>query len=567
MAVTRGQHLIGKMLGSCVLEKLLGYGGSSAVFLAQDITANRKVAVKVFLPRAGMDSRMQREFYRRFLHEARSASLLNHPNIVPIYSYGEQDGLPYIVMPYMPGGTLAEYIRRRQQFSLVEVAWYLQQLTSALDYAHQQGCIHCDVKPANILIDSEGHVLLSAFGIARLLQNEVPKNDPDVDTADAVMGTPDYISPEQALGRALDGRSDVYSLGITIFFLLAKELPFRADTAIALALLHVHQPPPALSLIRADVTPSLDHVIHKALAKNPDERFQSAGAFQTAFSTALQNQSLRLSKPGTLSEGSIDTQAVQEPKVAIPVLPELAKPVVQIKQLQRIGINRSRFFMLVTLVILLVLILTLSIKYATAGMSQASDHQIGTPSATQAHTGADLFTNTDNWPSSDTFFYNKQEKRYHIINKSTSSGLLAPYYGHQFRNFRLSITMTEIKKARNKSSYYGVIFRSAEDESRFYLFEIAPGDNCRYVFLRHDDQWATIIDGYAPSLKQQVGSSNSLTIEARANVFAFTLNGKKVVTSITDPSNQPLTSGLVGLYVESQDVEIAFSQLYIDPLK
>ncbi len=287
MAITRGQHLIGKVIGSCVLEKLLGYGGSSAVFLAQQQTPQRKVAVKVFLPRADMDNQMQRKFYQRFLREAKAASELEHANILPIYAYGEQDGLPYIVMPYMAGGTLDEYMAKRGPLSLQETQWYLHQLAEALDYAHKQGCVHCDVKPANILLDSNGYVMLSDFGIARLIRTENDSRSAKLRSQQALLGTPDYISPEQALGKPLDGRSDIYSLGITLFFVLGKQLPFRADSAIALALLHVHEPPPSLAPLRADITPELDMVMSKTLAKNPEDRFQSAGELSTAFATAI----------------------------------------------------------------------------------------------------------------------------------------------------------------------------------------------------------------------------------------------------------------------------------------
>ena len=206
MTSPKGQHLIGKVLGSCVLERLLGYGGSSAVFLARQQSPERKVAVKVFLPRTTMEVRVQRDFYRRFLREAEAASKLSHPNILPIYAYGEQDGLPYIVMPYMPGGTLSEYMSQRGPLSLEEAQWYLEQLAAALDYAHDQGCVHCDVKPANILLDSEGLVMLSDFGIARLAQTDSATGQKIVKMPDVVMGTPAYISPEQALGQPLDGR-------------------------------------------------------------------------------------------------------------------------------------------------------------------------------------------------------------------------------------------------------------------------------------------------------------------------------------------------------------------------
>src|SRR5713101_185110 len=163
VATTRGQHLIGQEIGSCILEKLLGYGGSSAVFLAQSRTPDEKVAVKVFLPRSTMDRQMQKNFYQRFLREAEAASELDHPKILSIYSYGEYNGLPYIIMPYMPGGTLSEYVAKYGPLSLSEAQKYLEQISSALDYAHENGRVHCDVKPANLLLDGWGNVVLSDF--------------------------------------------------------------------------------------------------------------------------------------------------------------------------------------------------------------------------------------------------------------------------------------------------------------------------------------------------------------------------------------------------------------------
>src|SRR5947209_9944735 len=160
-AITRGQHVIGKEVGGGVLEQLIGYGGSSAVFLAQPQTSDQKVAVKVFLPRSTMDIPTQKSFYRRFLREAQAASELEHPNVLSIYSYGEHQGLPYIIMPYMPGGTLADYVKEHGPLTLRQAQRYIEQIAGALEYAHGQGCVHCDVKPANILLDQDGQVVLS----------------------------------------------------------------------------------------------------------------------------------------------------------------------------------------------------------------------------------------------------------------------------------------------------------------------------------------------------------------------------------------------------------------------
>src|SRR5215471_11335872 len=204
MSTTRGQHLIGQEIGSYFLEKLLGYGGSSAVFLAQNRVTSEKVAVKVFLPRSTMDRRAQKNFYHRFLLEAEATSELDQPNILSIYSYGQHNGLPYIVMPYMSGGTLSEYVNKHGPLSLHEAALYLEQIASALDYAHENGRVHCDVKPANILRESQVHVVLSDFGIVQRIQPNNQSDEQSPESTDSLMGTPDYISPEQALGERLD---------------------------------------------------------------------------------------------------------------------------------------------------------------------------------------------------------------------------------------------------------------------------------------------------------------------------------------------------------------------------
>ncbi len=254
MSTNRGQHLIGQVIGSYILEKLLGYGGSSAVFLAQNRLTNEKVAVKVFLPRSTMDKQAQKNFYQRFLREAEATSELDHPNILSIYSYGQHNGLPYIVMSYMSGGTLSEYVTRHGPLPLSQAEQYLEQIASALDYAHENGRVHCDVKPANILLESLDHVVLSDFGIVQLIQPNGQNAEPSMKSPDTLMGTPDYISPEQALGEPLDGRSDVYSLAVTLFFLLAGRPPFQADSSITMALMHVHDTPPPLSAFRSDIT-------------------------------------------------------------------------------------------------------------------------------------------------------------------------------------------------------------------------------------------------------------------------------------------------------------------------
>ncbi|GAC1359163.1 MAG: hypothetical protein PVS3B1_13150 [Ktedonobacteraceae bacterium] len=567
MAITRGQHLIGRVLGSCVLEKLLGYGGSSAVFLAQQHAPSRKVAVKVFLPRTGMDSQMQRNFYQRFLREAKAASQLEHANILPIYAYGEQDGLPYIVMPYMSGGTLAEYMAKRGPLSLPETQWYLEQLAEALDYAHQHECVHCDVKPANILLDSEGYVMLSDFGIARLNRSGHDSRSARAKSQDALLGTPDYISPEQALGRPLDGRSDIYSLGITLFFLLTRRLPFIADSAIALALLHVHEPPPSLALMRADITPTLDNVIRKALAKNPDDRFQSAGELHAAFAAAIhENES-----PSAVERGKRWHPAYEEdaPGDSQDML-VTAQPLVRVKPLWISNANIKQVLLVGIACIIVFATLGFTINYvarrAVAPVSAgkpAITPLVGTTNITR-----DRLANTADWPLSNTFFYDQKQESYHVINKQPVGVAVAPYYNHLFQDFRLIITAVELKKSSAGTDYYGIIFRAASAQSHYYLFEIAPSDHAHYSFWRFDTgHWTHIKSGNIPMLATNVGKSNILSIEARGNEFTFKVNGRSLDPPIVDAGTPVLQSGQIGLYVENQGTEVAFSRLYIDPLK
>ncbi|MBE3561823.1 MAG: protein kinase [Ktedonobacteraceae bacterium] len=551
----RGQHLIGKVLGSCELQKLLGYGGSSAVYLAQQREPAREVAVKVFLPRTHMDKRMQREFYLRFLREAEAASKLDHPNILPIYAYGEQDGLPYIVMPYMPGGTLSEYLSRHGPLSLEEAQWYLEQMALALDYAHQQGCIHCDIKPANMLLDSEGHILLCDFGIARLMQSDDATERIEPEAQRAIMGTPDYISHEQALGRHLDGRSDVYSLGITLFYLLTRHLPFKGDTPIALALMQVHEDPPSLISLRSDIPPAIDAVVRKALAKNPDDRFQTAGQFYQAFASAVAAATFFL--PAT-----VDSQVVRAVYTPVRTAPGT-------------GRARLRLFGIAVALLAVIFAVFFSSNYLAAiwgrnpPVTTDPTPPPGTvPSTPGSRIETDLLSFRENWPVSNTFFYDTQTSSYHVLNKSPDRVALALYSGRRFGDFRLSVTMQELHSLGNGADYYGVVFRCSTDQSSYYLFEIVTSRVGQYVFMRYSGSHGkALAAGQSSAIKTGPKQNNTIVIQAQANTFTFHINDVQLGEPVADDPARFLSAGLVGLYVEDQGVEVVFSRLYIDDLR
>lgn len=566
MTTTRGQHLLGKEIGSCILERLLGYGGSSAVFLARSLTSDEQVAVKVFLPRSTLDGQMRKSFYQRFLREAEAASQLDHPNILSIYAYGEHEGMPYIVMPYMPGGTLSEYVQRQGPLSLQEALSYLEQLATALDYAHAHRCVHCDVKPANILMDGTGHVALSDFGIVRWLQTDTDSSETaGAKPNETLMGTPDYVSPEQALGEQLDGRSDIYSLGATLYALLTGEPPFKADTPIALALMHVHEAPTPVGLLRADVTPQIDFVLLKALAKWPEERFQTVGDFAAAFVLALD-------EAGEAAQFSLkharlaNQQLIGENPLVSAIPLSGVQPIVQIKRLsaQPIYIRRPNLLLgLVSVLLASCLLIALLIGAIASHQASARSHPTpGSHALFYPLTGDPL-----NWPSSSTFFF--QKGAYHIQNASLlSNPAIAFYAGRAYSNFRLHVTTQEIKGSFNSADYYGVTFRTSADQSSYYLFDVTAWNMGQYGFLRYDggNRWSILGYGQASGFLTRAGQSNVLGIEARNNTFTFTINGHQVGQPVRDLSTKALASGEIGLIVEEQKTEVAFSGLSILPL-
>jgi serine/threonine protein kinase len=270
-------NLIGKLLGQFEILEEIGRGGMATVYRARQSSINRIVAVKVLPPHFLHDP----SFFERFEREVDVISHLEHPHILPIYDYGTAEGVPYIAMRYLAGGSMAQMIRRGlPPLSAIEKPF--SQIASALDYAHQQGIIHRDLKPGNILFDENGNAYLTDFGIARVLGSDL--------TGSAIIGTPAYMSPEQANGQPLDGRSDIYALGVVLFELLTGRGPFEAETPMALLFKHISEPMPPVRNFREGVPTSVEGVLAKATSKNPNDRYASAGDMARALREAVQNQ-------------------------------------------------------------------------------------------------------------------------------------------------------------------------------------------------------------------------------------------------------------------------------------
>ncbi len=271
------EDLTGRTFGAYQIVAPLGEGGMAAVYKAYQPAMERFVAVKV-LPRhmAASD-----EFLARFRREARLLAQLQHPHILPVFDYGESDGYPYIVMPFIVSGTLAD-ILRDQRLSLSEVRRTIIQIGDALSYAHARGMIHRDIKPSNVLIDERGNCLLTDFGLARMAEAAEK-----LTTSGAIMGTPAYMSPEQGTGSSTDQRSDLYSLGIILYEMITGRVPYTAETPVAVVFKHVQDPLPSARKFNPDLPEALELVLLKSLAKNPDDRYQTADEFAHAIQKVI----------------------------------------------------------------------------------------------------------------------------------------------------------------------------------------------------------------------------------------------------------------------------------------
>ena len=270
--MTTPQHLSDRY----ELGEILGFGGMSEVHLARDTRLHRDVAVKVLRADLARDP----SFYLRFRREAQNAAALNHPAIVAVYDTGEAETaagpLPYIVMEYVDGVTLRDIVQNEGPIPPRKAIEIIADACQALNFSHQHGIIHRDVKPANIMISHAGAVKVMDFGIARALADSS-----SVTQTAAVIGTAQYLSPEQARGNPVDARSDVYALGCVLYEILTGEPPFTGDSPVAVAYQHVREDPIPPSLRHEGISPELDAVVLKALAKNPDNRYQSAAEMRT----------------------------------------------------------------------------------------------------------------------------------------------------------------------------------------------------------------------------------------------------------------------------------------------
>nr|WP_085948503.1 Stk1 family PASTA domain-containing Ser/Thr kinase [Gordonia neofelifaecis] len=292
------------------LGETLGFGGMSEVQFARDLLLHRDVAIKVLRADLARDP----TFYLRFRREAQNAAKLNHPSIVQVFDTGEADTdegpLPFIVMEYVEGETLRDVLRSSGHIAQKQAMTWMADVAAAMDFSHRNNIVHRDMKPANVMIDRTGAVKVMDFGIARAMDD----TSATMTQTSAVMGTAQYLSPEQARGIKVDPRSDIYSMGCVLFELVTGEPPFTGDSPIAVAHQHVHEDPRRPSSIRPEITPELDSVIMKAMSKNPANRYQTAAEFRADLIKVLAGG--KPSAPMLLTDEE-QTALIDSPRLAV----------------------------------------------------------------------------------------------------------------------------------------------------------------------------------------------------------------------------------------------------------
>ena len=283
--MSSAELLIGQHIEQYEIRRHIARGGMADVYLAYDDALRRRVALKIMLPALAADD----QYVNRFRREAQTAARLDHPNIIHIYSIGQlKDGRPYIAMQYVEGGTLRDtLVKLSSEGRLVETNQSLSiigKMADALQVAHQAGIMHRDIKPSNILIRPDGRPVLVDLGIAAV------EGSPKITHTGTLIGTPHYMSPEQATGKRVDPRSDIYSLGVILYELLAGRRPFEAEDAMAVLHQHIYEQPPPLENFRPDLAPETVYLVHRCLRKEPEQRFQTAAELSKAINLVIKKE-------------------------------------------------------------------------------------------------------------------------------------------------------------------------------------------------------------------------------------------------------------------------------------
>jgi serine/threonine protein kinase len=572
----------GQMLGPYRIINQVGKGGMANVYKAYQPSVDRYVAIKV-LPSQLAESK---EFATRFHQEARIIAMLEHPHILPVFDYGESDGVAYFVMRYLDAGTLRDRMEAGRPLPLSEVDRIFTQLAEALSYAHAHGVVHRDLKPANALIDSYGNIFLTDFGIAKLLESASPR----LTQTDAIMGTPAYISPEQAQGNPVDQRSDIYSLGIILYEMVTGRVPFIADTPLAVLFKHISDPLPPPSSVKSDIPEPIEQVILKALAKDPQDRFATASDFVTAWKHALE----QMHAPRPAPEPTPPT--IMHPEPPPPMKPADAKPVTPKVTPQKsstpvgwiVGclVGACALFAIAGLGVLALNGKNLAFLNSatntplptnTATNPPATDTADPLPTETpvpvsndKALLQDDFSTNKANWGTLDT-----QNSNVRYENDSLHMRLFVKNYviwsrpnDNDYSNIHAEVTV--INNHTDSTTAFGIVCFQQSKEWSFYYLAMTPGGEYAIIEATdgQDDRYLTNAGKWASSnLITKNAESYRVGADCGSNTLTLYVDGKKIDSAI----DSTYTSGHIGLFTWSGEnaptANVSFDDFLLSSLK
>jgi len=597
----------GSTLGRYELRRRVAQGGMSEVYLGYDRRVRRKVAVKVLY---GSDE----PFVRRFEREALAVGTLSHDNILALYDFGEQRPWYYLVMPYVEGGTLRDYLLRRERLTLEEAASFLDQIASALQYAHDHGVVHRDVKPSNILLRLDGHAYLVDFGLAKAKMEAE-----SLTHAGAMIGTPEYMAPEQSNGLH-DYRSDIYSLGIILYQMLTGRVPFTAESPVAISLKHIQTQPTPPRQLNTDIPQSIEDVILKALEKDPNERYQEARILSAAYRKAVQQEHAHslfddeildtngkdvvLDATSKLSRDThiLSTQELLDTVEKVPLFPlkQAPSPLPSLVDVQWRKKHLRPALMAVCCLFCLSVLIFVNIGKQTVSAPPlkrkhppqiSATHHIVTATATStvdtqatlaaqsrvqatagitSSLGAGNILYTDDmtlpgggWIDDGTqCFFSPQG--YHVYAASTyTTHTVAWCYSNQ-RVFSDVVITAQAQLIHG--DIYGIVFRLRPNSRAFYVLEISSQGYYRFVRAIGSDplNWLVLIDWtYSSAILNGYGQTNTFLIVAAGTQFRFYMNKQLLVTTFVDDA---YTSGFIGFLVGGDSnggTEAIFSNVWV----
>jgi len=543
------------LLNRYELHERLGRGGMGEVYRGIDRNLDRAVAVKVLHGHLADEE----GFRARFEREAKTMASLNHRLLASVFDYGcdDETGAYLIVMEYLSGGMLEDRMQMLAAQTLpvrLEAVhnWFLP-LLDAVDYAHQRGLIHRDIKPSNVLFNEADEPVLADFGLARIVSSE------RLTATGLTIGTPAYMAPEQGMGQSGDPRSDLYSLGVMLYEMLAGDTPFHADTPFGVIMAHVNEPLPSLKERLPDLPVALDSVVSRALVKQPEMRYQSAGQFRTALNAALSGEVS--GAPSTVQFDAVEPAipADERPTTLMLTLTHTLSIPIQ-------AVRHHPWIMWGGLAILAaILAITLifnrpSGAAATPAPTEVVEAAGGLPAMTVPDSGtggsiesmaeptdlADTFDDpASGWPVLETgaITYGYADGRYLFTNRAPAEGATAIFN----QTYTFSDTYLEVQAQLlegQAASAYGLIFRY-QDESNFYVFTVS-GMGQASIWALENGSWRELRgEGWTDSAAISIEEPNLLTVVAEGDHLIGLVNGEHVI----DLNDDTYQEGAVGFYV------------------